>query len=70
MKMIALPNGKSITLHMGAGDGTFSSPVQYISYATYGVVAGDLDNNGFPDLISDSDVQNMTIYYNSGFYGR
>jgi hypothetical protein len=32
---IALPNENSITLHMGAGDGTSSSPAHDIPYATY-----------------------------------
>ncbi|MBA3915533.1 MAG: VCBS repeat-containing protein [Acidobacteriales bacterium] len=48
------------TAHMsvlrGKGDGTFGSPVNYMTGGTYAdaIVAGDLNSDGRPDLIVSS----------------
>ncbi len=55
--------GRSVTVQLGNGDGTFQSSVGYFAgYNNFGVAVGDVTGDGSPDIITTTDNSSDNLW--------
>jgi hypothetical protein len=60
-----------VSLLLGNGDGTFQDPLNYnAGRASYKVIAGDFNGDGFPDLAVSDSYSNFNILINAADWGQ
>jgi len=68
---LATPNAvfgvSTMAVFLGKGDGTFQAPVSYpAGYFASGIVAGDFNNDGIPDLLVMNQDGTVDLYLGNG----